>query len=78
MNDDYDNDIPPLPKADDTSYSEAVMNVKPRKVKPAATVDELIQAMRLSGSLSEIRKKLEKLIEKDPASYNAICRFYGK
>lgn len=72
-----DNYTPPLPKADDASYSEAVMpNREPWM--PLLTVDELIQAMRTSGSLSDIRKRLEKLREKDPASFNVFCRFYGR
>lgn len=76
MND--DNYTPPLPKADDASYSEAVMTGTHSLNTPLLTVDELIQAMRTSGSLSDIRKRLEKLREKDPGSFNVFCRFYGR
>lgn len=71
-----DNYTPPLPKADDASYSAAVIGfITPQ---PSMTVDELIQAMRTSGSMADIRKRLEKLREKDPASFNVFCRFYGR
>jgi hypothetical protein len=82
-----------IPIADDASYSEAMRDsviptlaaaLKPdidrimaTHTDPLLTVDELIQAMRNSGSLADVRKRLEKLRQKDPASYNVFCKFYG-